>query len=378
MAEYYSDYTSRKKKHRHPLLWLLDVGMTVLMVGVALATIITLFVPYVHPEKLGFFPVLGLLAPGVYILTVILTLYWIIRWRWVRAGFMLFLAVLGFFHVSLFYRPEFGRDYGEEVYRNSLRVMSYNLRWFYDDRGQSSVGEVMDMIDQINPDVVCLQEFNARLADRSGGIGQIASKYQAQFFEYSEEMPDSINITPMCILSKYKILRSGVVLSPRNSVWVDLDVEGDTVRVFNNHLLSTSIKAADGEYITNQIFKGDTLREERVRSIFRRLCDNSVLRANQVDSIARFIDQSSGYKIVCGDFNDAPMSYAYHRMSHGLNDVFSECGSGYSHTYRGFYNTLRIDYVLVSPEFECLSYDVPDSTFSDHYPVVVNLRKNKK
>lgn len=49
--------------------------------------------------------------------------------------------------------------------------------------------------------------------------------------------------------------------------------------------------------------------------------------------------------------------------------------SGYAHTFRGFYNTLRIDYVL-SGGFEPLSYEVLPVDYSDHHPVVVRLRKS--
>ncbi len=80
--------------------------------------------------------------------------------------------------------------------------------------------------------------------------------------------------------------------------------------------------------------------------------------------------------IVCGDFNDTPMSYVYRTMAKGLNDAFSRSGSGYSHTFRGFFNTLRIDYVLCSDSFEPISYEVPAVDYSDHLPVVVRLKKN--
>ena len=63
-------------------------------------------------------------------------------------------------------------------------------------------------------------------------------------------------------------------------------------------------------------------------------------------------------------------------MARDLNDAFSECGHGYSHTFRGFFNALRIDYFLSSDDFETLSYEVPDTlTASDHLPLFVRLKK---
>lgn len=116
----------------------------------------------------------------------------------------------------------------------------------------------------------------------------------------------------------------------------------------------------------------------KLRSIVTRLRENSELRAAQVDSIAAQIGATRTGRIVCGDFNDTPVSYVYRRMAAGLEDAFSRCGSGYSHTYRGFFNTLRIDYVLYSDEFRAVAYGVLPVEYSDHHPVVVRLKRLKK
>lgn len=69
-------------------------------------TVLTYCVPYVDPARIWFFPVLGLAAPGIYVASVVLMLYWVIRWRKVRALVMLAVVVAGLFKVSLFWRPE--------------------------------------------------------------------------------------------------------------------------------------------------------------------------------------------------------------------------------------------------------------------------------
>jgi endonuclease/exonuclease/phosphatase family metal-dependent hydrolase len=65
-------------------------------------------------------------------------------------------------------------------------------------------------------------------------------------------------------------------------------------------------------------------------------------------------------------------------LARGLNDAFSEAGEGYSYTFRGFFDALRIDYVFSSDEFETLSYEVPKVPYSDHLPVLVRLKKQEK
>lgn len=353
-----------------------DLVATLVTIAVAAAMCMTLLVPYVNPARVWFLPVLGLAAPVVYAATMIAALYWIIRWRWVRASAMLVLVMAGLFRVTLFYRPELRRVYGTELSdRGTVKVMTYNVRSFYGEDGRSSVDSVLRLIAAQDPDIICLQEYNDRLAGLSEHFALLDEKYESAVFGRTQA-PDSIFGAPLVILSKYRILRTGVALTPGTSVWADVSMDDDTVRVFNNHLRSTAIKAADNDYLTNHRYLSDTAGERKIRSIVGRLRDNSVLRAAQVDSIAAVVAQTRGRKIVCGDFNDTPMSYVYNRMSDGLNDAFRISGKGYSHTFRGFFNTLRIDYVLSSGTFETLAYEVPEVNYSDHLPVVVRLSRS--
>lgn len=377
-SEYYSGYGGRpsEKRRRSTAMWIVDLVMTLLTLVAGVTMLLTYFVPYVNPARVWFFPVLGLAAPAVYVASVMLMLYWIIRWRWVRAGVMLVIVAAGLFKVSLFWRPEIRRSYVEATAyeRAAFKVMTYNVRSFYGENGESSVEDILRLVDEQEPDLICLQEFNSRLATRSEEFALLEEKYEIAHFGRTAA-PDSLYGSTLAILSKYRILRTGTVLTPSSSVWADVVMGDDTVRVFNNHLRSTAINASDNEYITAHRFLSDTARETKIRSIVTRLRENSVLRAAQVDSIALVVGAVARRRIVCGDFNDTPMSYVYRTMAEGLRDAFSECGSGYAHTFRGFYNTLRIDYVL-SGGFEPLSYEVLPVDYSDHHPVVVRLKKS--
>ncbi|WP_417014997.1 endonuclease/exonuclease/phosphatase family protein [Alistipes sp.] len=378
-AEYYNGYGERRseKRRRSWIVWLLDAVMTLLSAVVAVVLVLTYLVPYVNPSRVWFFPALGLAAPITYVAGVVLMLYWIIRWRWLRAGVMILIVVIGFFKVSLFWRPDIRRTYEDDSQnpdRGTFKVMTYNVRSFYGENGHSSVEDVLRLIEEQDPDIICLQEFNARLAARSEEFSLLEEKYESAGFGRTAA-PDSVYEAPLAVLSKFRILRSGTVLTPASSVWADLMVGDDTVRVFNNHLRSTAINAADNDYITEHRFLSDTARETKIRSIVGRLRENSVLRAAQVDSIARVIDATRTRRIVCGDFNDTPMSYVYRTMARGLRDAFRTCGSGYSHTYRGFFNTLRIDYVL-SGGLDPVTYETLMVDYSDHHPVVVRLKKS--
>ena len=379
MAEMYYDNGPGRRNEKRRRGWtmrLADGAATLSSIAVAVALVVTYFVPHTDPSRVWFFPVLGLVAPAIYVAAVMLALYWVIRWRPVRAVAMSLVVCAGLPYVSLFWRPELRRDYGEAVReRGTIRVWTYNVRCFYGEDQENSADTIARFIAAQEPDIVCLQEFNARLADLSGEFGELRQRYENARFD-PVPSGDTLAEAPMLVLSKYRILRSGSVVGPGTSVWADLRVGEDTVRVFCNHLHSTSINSEDNDYITNRRFLSDTAREVKFRSMADRLRENSVLRAAQADSIVQAIAASPRRRIVCGDFNDTPMSYVYRTMARGLNDAFSECGSGYSHTFRGFFDVLRIDYVLSSDDFETRSYEVPKIDCSDHYPVVVLLKKS--
>ncbi len=246
-GDYYTSGYSRVSDNprRSVSMFLLDAVMTVLSAAAGLTMLLVYLVPYIHPARVWFLPVVGLAAPALYLLALVLALYWVIRWRLRRSAFMLAVVVIGFFSVSLYWRPELRRDYGNErLGRGAFKVMTYNVRNFYGDDGQSSVEDVVRMIREEEPDVICLQEFNARLADHSEEFRLLGEDYEIVRFGQSAA-PDSIYGSTMLIMSKYSIGKSGVVLTPYSSVWADLKMGDRTVRIVSNHLRSTAINAAD-------------------------------------------------------------------------------------------------------------------------------------
>jgi endonuclease/exonuclease/phosphatase family metal-dependent hydrolase len=82
--------------------------------------------------------------------------------------------------------------------------------------------------------------------------------------------------------------------------------------------------------------------------------------------------------IVCGDFNDSPVSYTYQKISANLKDAFLESGTGLGSTYSGRFPSYRIDYILHNPQLSCYQYANPKMGLSDHQPVICKMYKRKK
>lgn len=382
MAEqmiYDSGNHSRKPRNSDPLpLRAADAVMTVMTVALAVTGVLTLMVPYVKPARLGVLPVLAVVAPIVYVGVIVTMLYWIMRWRWRRAGVMIALAVAGLAYVPRYFNPQLRRVYDQPTYqRSALKVMSYNLRCFFPDSKNPdfTYDSIADFVLRFSPDVICFQEYLHR-----NNMAQ--HRFDSMMGDYRKAVLENID-SPIAIYSRYRIADWGRVayldadsVKRGKAMWADIVVGHDTLRVFNVHLNSTSIKSDEADYIVNYKYMSDSARNTKLLGMVRRLNENTVNRSYHVDELAAMMRATTHATILCGDFNDTPMSYAYQTLAHSMTDAFRECGQGYSHTYRGFFDLLRIDYALFDSErFDVLSYEVPDSIcWSDHLPVCVRAQ----
>ena len=78
--------------------------------------------------------------------------------------------------------------------------------------------------------------------------------------------------------------------------------------------------------------------------------------------------------LLCGDFNDTPLSYTYHRIkSAGFTDCFVVAGRGIGHTYAGKLPLLRIDYLWGNERIQPLKFNRLRFKGSDHYPVLMEF-----
>lgn len=361
-------YKREGDKTQRNLLGGIVNGIILLVSIVAtIALLLTLISPIINPSVNWIFPVLGLFAPAIYVTNLILALYWIINWKWLYAIPMVVLLLFGVSSISLFVNMEVKKDYGVESYKNMPKVMSYNIRRFINDDRQWSTKAIAEYIESQDPDIICLQEY----VQNAKGL---STEFKATLKDYKRA-----EFNTLAIYSKYPIIKKEDIFARdtnemRRSMWADIVIKNDTIRLFNNHLHSTTIKAEDNEYLTSKLLVKDTLRRDKIKDMLVRFSHGSVERNKQVDTIAQVIAQSPYEVVVCGDFNDTPISHAYNVMSHGLKDSFQECGKGFSYTYRGFYNILRIDYILVSDQITPHNYFVDEECeLSDHLPIMANI-----
>ena len=255
-----------------------------------------------------------------------------------------------------------------------LRVESYNVGMFSAGNVGGTKAECRDKIvahiRENAPHIVCLQEFFVESKMQADTImGEYKYRYHHLFKVRNGKFFGKI------IMSKYPIVGSGKISFPKStnlSVYADIDHFGRRVRVYNNHLESYNVSFAGFIRTLNSDPQREEITEEIIQ-VHEKMKGTFIRRSEQVNQIMQSIEESHLPAIICGDFNDTPMSYTYHRLSKGWKDSFAEAGSGFAGTYIPVWPLLRIDYILYPQEYEGVSHVTHKVEFSDHYPVMAEF-----
>jgi len=253
----------------------------------------------------------------------------------------------------------------------TIKLMTYNVHLFGSVDKNATLSDFAEYINKENPDVLCLQEAAAA---NEMTINQAFKQYPYYYYCCTKS---GSTIYGNVTFSKYPVINADEFLfaeSGNRCLYTDIVIHGDTIRIYNNHLQSISLNL---ERTALRIRK-EELRNEELRDVSIKLRTAFIKRAQQVDIMSAHVLSSPYPTIMCGDFNDTPVSYTYHKMKGKLNDCFTKAGKGMPSTYRGFWPAFRIDYILCAPFFQTVNYQVPKVNYSDHYPVIVQLGKQNK
>ena len=353
-----------KRRKRSP--WPLALLFRLIVIVSAAALAISYLSVYVNPSVVSFTLFFGLYFIPLVILNLFILLAGIIRRT--CAVWITFITLLpAILFAELFVR------WGEVTPGNEgtpLKVCTYNVGLFsqgVDNNYEKSFTGIKEFLNTQKADIVCLQEFYIQ------DTTSIAAHFpQYPYFNYhlfrGRRGWHFGNLT----LSKHPITHKGEITfkgSTNLATYTDIDFYGKKIRIYNSHLESHSIsftslikKMRESEKVTNEIYEV----HDKVAGTFRK-------RATQVDVILNHSANSQYPAIICGDLNDTPMSYTYHRLVSERKDSFRQSGKGFSATYSLLWPLLRIDYILYPEPFWSKSHTTPRIEYSDHYPVVSEL-----
>jgi endonuclease/exonuclease/phosphatase family metal-dependent hydrolase len=341
--------------------------LLVLNVLLVIITFCSYFAPNINPKVFWIFSFLGLFFP----IFVFLNILMMILWMFIDAKYVsvsLLALILGGTSITNYFGI-----HTDEVSNNphNISLISFNIGnalEAYDTSKEIKANKLSKMnafLERFNDeDIICLQEVGSYASD-------VISK---NFKTYNIHKISKGTV----ILSKHKILKKGLIefgTKTNSCLWADILVGIDTVRVYNLHLQSNRITNKTQEVIANRTndeydFKSNVL------SILKRYKNYHLTRTDQALSVKEHADASPHRVMICGDFNDVPLSYNYHILQEGLVDAFKAKGEGLGSTFNGVLPFLRIDYILANPTIDIVKFNVIKEVYSDHYPVaaVVALR----
>ena len=186
----------------------------------------------------------------------------------------------------------------------------------------------------------------------------------------------------MAVYSKLPVLKTERIAmesSNNGAMAYQLKWGLDTLLLINCHLESNKLTSEDKEMYEQMIEKHETEQVKAgLRVLVKKLAEASAIRAPQADSIANYLKRHPyKYVMVCGDFNDIPISYTHHTLTRTLNDAFVESGRGLGISYHKNKFLFRIDNILVSAGLKTSNCTVDSSIdASDHYPIWAYVEKN--
>jgi endonuclease/exonuclease/phosphatase family metal-dependent hydrolase len=371
-----------EKKNKKKKTGFVSYTILVLNIVVVILLLSCYAVPYIRPDK--FWPVvfLGFAYPAILLLNILFVIFWLLKLKvWFIISLITILIGWNQFRAYINYT---GHD-DKTTQTNSLRVMTYNVRYFdryrwVNTENVQTRNQIFEMIYNESPDIICFQEFYSDLTPDFNTTDSLALAYGLPHFHTAYALVKSKGRSyGIATFSRYPIVHRDSHSFTNNiynfAVITDIVVETDTFRVFNIHFESIRLSEEDRLFINDLSRQVDTQEETvaKYRQIFSKIRFASAFRATQSKEIRTLVENSPYPVIICTDLNDTPSSYAYNQLTRNLKDAFVESGNGLGNTYIGFLPAFRIDYILYDPFFNSNSYRKIPEKLSDHYPVITNL-----
>ncbi len=347
---------------------------------IAICLLIAYLAPHVSPENFWFIAFFGLAYPVFVFLNLVFVLYWGVQLK-KRAFYSLIIILAGGAHLREYAQVSFSDT---PKSKKTIKIMSYNVRLFdlYDwSHTKGTRNKMLDLINNESPDIMCLQEFSTNDSSRQFNNLDTILKFQKAInthIEYSNTSSKK-NKYGVAIFSVYPIVADGkIIFDPKSNnicIYSDIIINKDTVRVYNVHFQSMHFGYDDYKFVDNVINNKETEELEKSKNILKRLKRAFIKRSVQTEIVAEHITKSPYPAIVCGDFNDPPVSYTYHTISKNLVDAFVESGNGFGRSYAGKFPSFRIDYILHSSQYKAYNFRTIREELSDHFPLCCYLEK---
>lgn len=274
--------------------------------------------------------------------------------------------------------------------QNVLNVMSYNVQLFglynKDLKNQyQNRDSIFNFLKRENPDIICFQEFYHKERPTTFITRDTISKFLGTKFyheKYSHNIVRRKNFG-IAMLSKYEMISKGDVAFIENNIinednyciYADIVKNQDTFRIYNIHFQSIKFKKDVYEAFDENTDKSK-LKKNIAEVIINKLKIAFPVRANQALTVINHIATSPYPVVICGDFNDTPMSFTYNKFHQNFTDAFlNSAPFGIGKTFVGKIPAGRIDYIFHSKSLNSSDFKVQNEVFSDHRAISCKVYK---
>ncbi|EON75785.1 hypothetical protein ADIS_3676 [Lunatimonas lonarensis] len=346
--------------------------MRLLVVFFFMTSLILFSSVYVSPEFFPYTGLLPLLIPVFIALNLFLAILFLFgRIRLIIYPIVVLLVGWKFFPITFQWNQPSSAE-------NDLVILSFNAMYFnqaWSPKSKESIANSIEWARKFPADVKCFQEFQQDYSTPSRNAIKLISEeghFQHMYHPFGGSKKKSQGLA---IFSKYPIVNEGTVFDNKQnngSIFVDIKVNKDTIRIYNTHLESMNIPA-------EQLGELDGIKKH-YRETIRKLKNGIVMRATQVKLLMEHISNSPYPVILAGDFNDVPYSYTYFTVRSVLRNAFESAGKGFGFTYNRVLFFLRIDHIFTDEAFEVHQFRTHrEVDYSDHYPISakVSLRNQR-
>ncbi|PRD49365.1 endonuclease/exonuclease/phosphatase family protein [Sphingobacterium haloxyli] len=332
---------------------------------------------FINPKTVWLLPFFGLGYLPILVVNIGFILYWLLR-RPLYTLYTLIPLLLGWNLLTqhIGFRPKVSNA---DKNKQDIRVMSFNAHLFNEVNKLPSTtirNEVVSLISDIDPDILCMQEFFTKIKGTKQMSDRILAESGLQDYFFEPATKSEHEGYGQVIFSKYPIIHSGTITKNEYGInritFADIVKNQDTVRVYNVHLRSFGLQTEDKEFIQNP---SATPNEEHATTrVGRKLKYAFERRSRQAEALRDHIMTTHYPIIIMGDFNDTPMSYSVNLIGKGMKNTFQEKGQGWGVTHYEMLPLFQIDYIFCSPQFHVENYRVIKRELSDHYPIFADIR----
>ena len=313
----------------------------------------------------------GLAFPFLYLLNFMFLILWLLTWK--KGALVPLTTILICLIPTLRYFP-LHLSKSRNVNEPYITVISYNTEGLgIDDNNDWTLNNpVLNYILELDADMVFMQEVPREVINKA-----LRDKNITSIYPYVGVSSAS---TSEAYLSKYPVVGNETIDFENTSngcLYLKILVGSDTLAVYNCHLQSNKLK--DTEIYEYQKFiknPTDSTHYKVSKKVVKNLLESTAQRAGQARMIAdRARKETAKYMIVCGDFNDTPLSYSHRLFNRFMRDAYAQSGVGMGITYHEYKLYYRIDHIFCSKNITPLHTWIDRTQKdSDHYPVISKIR----